>query len=78
MTGGRCNWMPAAPPTNRQFMTNVSTMIASATVAIEKKMPRIRKVNRPTPKPSVTPTTAAAAICTTSGAPVALNRATAV
>ena len=53
-------------------------MIASAMVAIEKKMPRIRKVNRPTPKPSVMPTTAAAPICTASGAPVALNKATAV
>ena len=53
-------------------------MIASAMVAIEKKMPRIRKVRRPTPKPSSMPTTAAAAICTTSGAPVALNRTTAV
>ena len=70
--------MPAAPPTNRQFITKVSMMIASAMVAIEKKMPRIRKVSRPTPKPSSMPMTAAAAICTTSGAPVALNRATAV
>ena len=53
-------------------------MIASAIVAIEKTMPRIRSVNKPTPKPSVMPTTAAAPIWTTSGAPVALNKATAV
>ena len=40
--------MPAAPPTKRQFITEVSMMIASAIVAIEKKMPRIRRVSRPT------------------------------
>ena len=48
--------MPAAPPTNRQFITTVSMMIASAIVAIEKKMPRIRRVSRPTPRPSSRPT----------------------
>ena len=35
--------MPAAPPTNLQFITHVSMMIASAIVAIEKKMPRINE-----------------------------------
>ena len=49
-------------------------MIVSAMVAIEKKMPCIRKVSRPRAKPIRAPTTAAAAICTTSGAPIALNR----
>ena len=53
-------------------------MIASAMVAIEKNMPRIRNVSRPTAKPSSMPTTAATPICTISGAPVALNSATAV
>ena len=43
-------------------------MIVTAMVAMEKKMPRMRSVSRPTPKPSSPPTTAAAAICTASGA----------
>ena len=70
--------MPAAPPTKRQFVTDVSMMMVSAIVAIEKKMPCMRRVRRPTAKPSNAPTTAAAAICTASGAPIALNRNTAV
>jgi len=77
VTGGRCSWIPAAPPTNRQFVTDVSMMIASAIVAIEKKMPRIRKVRKPTPRPSRLPTRAATAICTASGASNALNSSTA-
>ena len=78
MTGGRCSWMPAAPPTKRQLITSVSMMMASAMVAIEKKMPRMRSVNRPTREAEQAPTTAAAAICTSSGAPKALVRSTAV
>ena len=52
--------------------------IVSAMVAIEKKMPCMRKVRRPRANPMSAPTAAAAAICTASGAPNALNRNTAV
>ena len=78
ITGGRCNWMPAAPPTKRQFVIVVSMMIASAMVAIEKKMPRMRKVSRPTPNPSKPPIPAATRICAPSGASNALISSTAV
>ena len=40
----------------RQFVTDVSITIVSAIVAIEKKMPCMRRVNRPTAKPSNAPT----------------------
>jgi len=53
-------------------------MKITATVAIEKKMPRSRRVRRPVPKPSNPLTQAAARICTPSGAPAALNSTTAV
>ncbi len=43
--------MPAAPPTYRQFVIDVSMTIVSAIVAIEKKMPCMRKVSRPSAKP---------------------------
>ena len=78
ITGGRCICMPEAPPTKRQFIINVSMMIISAMVAMEKKMPRMRSVSRPRAKPSSAPMAAAAAICTASGAPNALNSNTAV
>ena len=43
--------MPAAPPTYRQFVIDVSMIIVSAIVAIEKKMPCMRKVRRPSANP---------------------------
>ena len=70
--------MPAAPPTYRQFVIVVSMTMVSAIVAIEKKMPCMRKVRRPSANPIKAPMAAAAAICTASGAPNALTRNTAV
>ena len=51
-------------------MNSVSMMTISATVAIAKKMPRNRKVISPVPNPSRPLITAAARICTASGAPI--------
>ena len=59
-------------------MISVSAMKISATVAIEKKMPRSRSVISPVPKPSSPLTAAPARICAASGAPVALIATTAV
>jgi hypothetical protein len=49
-------------------------MKITATVAMAKKMPRKRRVSRPTPKPSSPPITAPATIWSRRGAPRALNR----
>jgi hypothetical protein len=68
--------MPAAPPTYRQFVTTVSMMIVSAIVAIEKKMPCMRRVRRPRANPISAPIAAAVRICRGSGAPNALTRNT--
>ena len=70
--------MPVAPPTNFQLMMKVSMMMVMAMVAMEKKMPRMRNVSSPMAHPSAAPARAAAMICTSSGAPSALNRKTAV
>ncbi|NCV39370.1 MAG: hypothetical protein EBW11_02175 [Betaproteobacteria bacterium] len=61
--------MPVAPPRKGEFITSVSKMKTSATVAIEKKMPRSRTVSKPTRKPISPVTTLAAAICTSTFAP---------
>ena len=75
---GRRIGNPFAPPTYGVFTTAVSMTIATATVAIEKKMPRSRRVSAPTARPSSPDIVAPATICTRMGASNALNSATAV
>jgi len=58
--------------------TTVSSTIATAMVAMEKKIPRRRSVSMPTPKPSNPEAAAPARICRPSGSANALYSATAV
>ncbi len=70
--------VPRAPPTNPQFMTTVSQITATATVAMEKKIPRKRSVIAPTAKPIRPVTHIAARSCTSKGAEYNFISATAL
>ena len=70
--------MPREPPTYSQLMIIVCSTTASASVAIEKNVPRRRSVRYPMPRPSSAATRPPATISTGSGARSDRMRKTAV